>query len=221
MAVTVNAVTTDALLVRRLSTYARRIDNLDIHCTKRPVSEEEADVYVVPIEQIGWLLDGTQRPRTWLPVIAYGDAEALGAAFLAGCDDYLREPWSAEELTLRIARVVHSGSFPAAWGRVRLSAGSAATDHGEVELSIHEQRILRVLLMQLGRTVPRQVLFYALWGRAGDGSRAVDMHVSSLRRKLAAIADPRLATRIIRSERGRGYLIAGEEGRRARPVGFC
>lgn len=221
MAVTVNAVTTDALLVRRLSTYARRIDNLAIHCTKRPVSEEEADVYVVPIEQIGWLLDGTQRPRTWLPVVAYGGAEALGAAFFAGCSDYLREPWSAEELSFRTARVAHSGSFATAWGKVRLTEGLAATEYGEVELSIHEHRILRVLLMQLGRTVPRQALFYALWGRVGGGSRAVDVHVSSLRRKLAVIADPRQRNRIIRSARGLGYLIPGEQGRAVQRPGFC
>lgn len=211
MAVIVNVVTDDALLTRRLSIYARRVDNLNILCTARPVCEERVDVYVVPIEQMGWLLDGSERPRTWLPVIAYGVSEALGAAFLAGCRDYLREPWSAEELSFRVARIAHSGSFPAAWGRIRLSAGQATTEYGVVELSIHEQRILRVLLMQIGRAVPRQALYYALWGRVGGSSRAVDVHVSSLRRKLATIADPRLATRIIRSARGLGYLIPGEE----------
>lgn len=207
MATRVNLVTGDAVVARQLATYARRIDQLDITSTERPLAEVDTDAYVVPVAQMGFLLDGLERPPTWLPVVAYGRATGLRAAFLSGCRDYLKEPWTADELALRIARIAVSSSFITAWGTIRLSVGSAASERGEVELSIHEYRILRVLLMQLGRPVAREVLFYALWGRTDRSSRAVDVHVSSLRRKLACIAVGETAGELIRSARGVGYFI--------------
>lgn len=207
MVVTVNVVTEDAVLAGRLATYTRRISKLDILATLLPVSEERADAYVVPVDQMGWLLDGTSRPPTWLPVVAYGSEAGLGAAFLAGCRDYLRDPWTAEELSFRVGRLVDSGSRRTAWGNLRLTMGTAVTEHGEATLSNHEYRILRVLLAQLGEAVPREVLYYALWGRNGRESRAVDVHVSTLRRKLERIADPAYRDRVIRSARGLGYFI--------------
>lgn len=211
MVIKVNVITDDAVLARRLMTYARRIDKLDIATSEHPLNEHETDVYVVPVAQMGQLLDGSARPRTWVPVIGYGNEGSLRAAFLAGCGDYLREPWAPEELALRVLRIANSSLFAAPWGTVHLQAGSASTEYGEVALSVQESRILRVLLMQLGTPVPREALYYALWGRTGRSSRAVDVHVSSLRRKLRRIAAPARRLDVIRSARGLGYFIpAGE-----------
>lgn len=204
---TINFVTGDAVLARRVATYSRRIDKLDINISSTPLAETDLDAYVVPVERIAWLLDGAARPRTWLPVVAYGPSRALGAAFLAGCRDYLREPWPLEELSFRLARLVDSSSFPTGWGTVRLAGSSAASQYGEVELSAGEYRILRVLLMQAGRPVPREVLYYALWGRTDKSSRVVDVHISSLRRKLRGIAAPSEAGGLVRSARGLGYIV--------------
>lgn len=207
MAITVNLVTCDDLLARRMGIYARRIEKLDIVPSVRPLREEQVDVYVVPVEELSGLLEGCGRPPTWVPVVGYGSEAALGAAFLAGCADYLRDPWSPEELSFRVARVARCGDFPTVWGLVRIKADVVATKFGVTEVSLFEYRILRVLLTQLGRTVPRQALYYALWGRSGGVSRAVDVHVSSLRRKLATIADPNYPGPVIRSARGLGYFI--------------
>lgn len=207
MAITVNVVTRDDLLARRLAVYTRRIDKLNIVSSAHPLGEERVDVYVVPVDELSSLLDGGGRPPTWLPVVAYGSKTALGAAFLAGCADYLREPWSPEELSFRVARVARCGDFSTAWGLVRIKANIVATEVGSTEVSVFEYRILRVLLTQLGRTVPRQALYYTIWGRNGGVSRAVDVHVSSLRRKLATIADPAYTGPVIRSSRGLGYFI--------------
>ncbi|MBN1685005.1 MAG: winged helix-turn-helix domain-containing protein [Spirochaetales bacterium] len=52
-------------------------------------------------------------------------------------------------------------------------------------------------------------MYYGIWGKAGIGSRSVDMHISSLRKKLASLqrsvpAERRLE---IKTARGAGYAI--------------
>jgi DNA-binding response OmpR family regulator len=203
----VNVTTEDAVLARRLAVFSRRIESLSITTSLSPLPEEQLDAYVVPVEQIDYLLSGESRPATWLPVVAYGEERGLRAAFLAGCKDYLREPWSVEELSLRVPRLVDTSSFSLAWGELQLTPGAAMTEAGRVGLSIHEYRILRVLLTQLGKPVPREVLYYALWGRCDNLSRAVDVHISSLRKKLNTLAPQIPRNRLIRSARGCGYFM--------------
>ncbi|HUX21182.1 MAG TPA: winged helix-turn-helix domain-containing protein [Spirochaetia bacterium] len=207
MAIRINVISTDAVLARRLSVFSRRIDKLRITTTESPLPEARVDAYVVPVDRIGTLFDGEARPATWLPVVAYGEEGGLRAAFAAGCKDYLREPWSPQELSLRIARLVESPTFCLGWGNLSLTPGSARTAAGSVSLSIQEYRILRVLLTQSGNAVPREVLYYALWGRCESASRAVDVHISSLRKKLKTIAPPSFTGCLIRSARGCGYFI--------------
>ena len=155
-------------------------------------------------------------PRHGLPVIAAGPAEMLRSAFLAGCADYLREPWTAEELSLRalgaMARGARRFAFP--WGETSLEPDRLVTAAGPVRLTWHEARILAALLRARGEPVPRQALAYAVHGaglhaartpREPRKSRAIDAHVSSIRRKVRAVipqADP-----FIICVRSQGYLI--------------
>ncbi|MCY4373987.1 MAG: winged helix-turn-helix domain-containing protein, partial [Spirochaetaceae bacterium] len=83
-----------------------------------------------------------------------------------------------------------------------------------------EAEVLRILLATRGSTVTRDALFYAIWGHPPvRRSRAVDMHVTALRRHLAAVAAPAdagaatadaarpAAGRLIVTVRGRGYRM--------------
>ena len=81
--------------------------------------------------------------------------------------------------------------------------------HGEpLELTPREFEILRVLLGNRGRLVTKGRLLRAVWGEAyRDEDAYVYVHVSQLRRKLAA-ADPSGALRgIIVTEPGVGYRV--------------
>jgi len=54
--------------------------------------------------------------------------------------------------------------------------------------------------------VSREALYYGIWGRSAAGqSRAVDMHIASLRKKLRRLFPE--SGDCIRSVRGVGYLI--------------
>ncbi len=142
------------------------------------------------------------------PVIACGPPGALRGAFLAGCADYLREPWTPVELAHRARAVLDRERelwrFP--WGSISIEGGTLVTPSGSADLTHHEEEILRMLLHNRGTVVSRADLGYAVAPRPGRAaSRAPDMHVAALRRKIRAAVPG--AGRLIESVKGQGYLI--------------
>ena len=77
-----------------------------------------------------------------------------------------------------------------------------------IDLTPREFEILRVLLMNAGRLVTKGRLLRAVWGEAYQGEDSyVYVHVSQLRRKIAA-ADPDGELRdLIVTEPGVGYRV--------------
>jgi DNA-binding response OmpR family regulator len=132
----------------------------------------------------------------------------LRAAFVSGCADYLREPWTPEELAVRAEaalgrrRECHEFS----WGEARFEGdtfhgpcGSAVFPHGEAML-------LRALLRRRGQLVPRAALATLLGTAAREaGSRAVDVHLSAVRRRVRSVAPG--AGPFIVCVRGAGYVV--------------
>jgi DNA-binding response OmpR family regulator len=118
----------------------------------------------------------------------------------------LKEPWDTEELFLRLEKVTDAWSDGLDFGdlTLSLSGNRVLTKNGAAVLSHPELLLLRALLKNRGRIVPREVLFYALWGKPpSKPSRVVDMHISSLRRKLGTL----LFSNPIATVRGMGYFI--------------
>ncbi len=134
-----------------------------------------------------------------------------------GADDYVTKPFGVDELNarLRVAlrRAAGAGADPA--GRIVVgslefdAARHEARVGGErVDLTPREFEILRVLLTNAGRLVTKGRLLRAVWGEAYSGEDSyVYVHVSQLRRKLAA-ADPDGTLRdLIVTEPGVGYRV--------------
>jgi two-component system, OmpR family, response regulator len=149
-----------------------------------------------------------------IPVImltARGDEADRVVGLELGADDYVAKPFSPRELLARM-RAVLRRAHPESLAE-RLSSAGITVDTGTreawvdgqpVELTGLEIDLLVALLRRAGRVVPRSALL-GLAGR-GDvsvGERAVDVHISRLRKKLAD--DP--PTRI-RTVRGVGYVLA-------------
>jgi len=174
-----------------------------------------------------------------LPVIVFGPGELLPKAFGLGCSDYLRDPWDYAELQLRTLRhtlppVLRLAGGPFLLEERRLvsfptgeagrdsrdiGSGASAAERGtaeghrseEVELSFQEALVLRILLLNRGEAVYRETLQYALWGERRRESRAVDMHITALRKKMeklaAARGQPGGAEKTIQTVRTIGYRI--------------
>jgi DNA-binding response OmpR family regulator len=149
-----------------------------------------------------------------IPVImltARGDEADRVVGLELGADDYVAKPFSPRELLARLRAVVRRAAPEAV--AEKLSSAGITIDTGSrecwvdgksVELTGLEIDLLTALLRRAGRVVPRSALL-ELAGR-GDvnvGERAVDVHISRLRKKLGD--DPPTK---IRTVRGVGYVLS-------------
>ncbi len=148
------------------------------------------------------------------PVImltARGDEADRVVGLELGADDYVAKPFSPRELLARLRAVVRRAAPEAV--AEKLSSAGITIDTGtrecwvegkSVELTGLEIDLLTALLRRAGRVVPRSALL-ELAGRAdvNVGERAVDVHISRLRKKLGD--DPPTK---IRTVRGVGYVLS-------------
>jgi len=136
-----------------------------------------------------------------------------------GADDYLPKPFNPRELVARIRAVlrrVESQPQPRAGlerlivGDVELVPGTRTVSRAgrNVELTSVEFSILETLLRQAGQVISREDLVKQALGRGFSAyDRSIDVHVSSLRRKLGARTDE---SERIKTVRGVGYLYSAE-----------
>ncbi len=142
---------------------------------------------------------------------ARGDEADRVVGLELGADDYVAKPFSPRELLARLRAVVRRADpaavaekLTAAGITVDASAREAWVDGKPVELTGLEIDLLLALLRRAGRVVPRSALMdLAGRGDVAVGERAVDVHISRLRKKLGDDAAQR-----IRTVRGIGYTLA-------------
>jgi DNA-binding response OmpR family regulator len=149
-----------------------------------------------------------------VPVImltARGDEADRVVGLELGADDYVAKPFSPRELLARLRAVVRraapesvSEKLTAAGISIDTGSREVWVDGRSVELTGLEIDLLTALTRRAGRVVSRNVLL-ELAGRADVtiGDRAVDVHISRLRKKLGDDAAAR-----IRTVRGVGYVLA-------------
>ncbi|WP_158867103.1 response regulator transcription factor [Leifsonia sp. AG29] len=167
-------------------------------------------------------LDGIEVCRTlrargdWTPVIfvtARDDEIDRILGLELGADDYVTKPFSPRELVARVRGLVRRASgaaslAPVAVGPVTLDPARRRVEASgaRIDLTATEFDLLAHLMSQPGRVFTREQLLSSVWGVADySSSRTVDVHVAQLRLKLGD------AARIIRTARGVGYSVSGDD----------
>lgn len=110
-----------------------------------------------------------------------------------GADDYVRKPFSLEEILLRIAAILRrsaigtSGDLVLGAGPIEMNVDrhEIIVNERPVELSATEFRLLEVLLERKDRLVTREQLLREVWNIDFDSETSVlDTYISYLRRKI-------------------------------------
>jgi two-component system, OmpR family, response regulator CpxR len=187
------------------------------------------DVVLLDVMMPG--LDGLQllrdlRAKSQVHVImltAKGEEVDRVVGLELGADDYLAKPFYSRELIARIRAVLRRSrpaGLPAAEQRHVLEVGDLSVDSAartailggaSVELTTAEFDVLHVLVSNAGKIVSRDHLAKVLGRNLGVFDRAIDMHISNLRKKLGPLPN---GVERIRTVRNAGYLYASPRGMR-------
>jgi DNA-binding response OmpR family regulator len=126
----------------------------------------------------------------------------------SGADDYLVKPFAMAELVARVHAVLRrtrpgGGSISVGDLVISDDATSVQRDGSSLDLTETERRLLDYLAAHRERVVSKTQILTAIWGYDGFDENVVEVHVSSLRRKLEAGG----RSRLVHTVRGRGYLL--------------
>lgn len=118
--------------------------------------------------------------------------------FESGADDYVTKPFSPAVLVKRIEALIRRSAGTQAAGpglHIDADAYSAVLDGNELDLTVKEFELLRMLSENPGRVFTRDQLLDSIWGYDYDGDiRTVDSHIARLRVKLGEYGNAHLKT---------------------------
>jgi DNA-binding response OmpR family regulator len=157
-----------------------------------------ADLVVVAIDGAALGSDMRSLPqrlkeKTRLPVVTLLSSDSLDVLeYAADVDDFVMEPWNANEVTARVRRILQRKM--AEENKDLIKCGDVAIDSARcevvyrgrlVELTFKEYELLKFLVTNKGRVFSRESLLNSVWGYDYfGGDRTVDVHIRRLRSKL-------------------------------------
>jgi two-component system, OmpR family, response regulator RegX3 len=168
------------------------------------------------------------RRHSSIPIImltARGDETDRVVGLELGADDYVVKPFSARELVARIRAVLRrvpdeaTAAVSGGWAGaneyrvgdlvVDTAMRRAVLEDAELSLTRREFDLLALLVSNAGTVLTRERVIDEVWDTNWYGStKTLDVHVSSLRRKLG---DDAVDSRYLHTVRGVGFRFAAPD----------
>jgi DNA-binding response OmpR family regulator len=156
------------------------------------------------------------RAESDLPIVMLTARDAEVDRILGlelGADDYVTKPFSVNELVSRVRALLRRRDLDRSGARLHrvgpleldVARHSATLRNAPLQLTRSEFRLVTLLASEPGRVFSREELVHHLWHSDFNGDRrAIDVHMSNLRRKLEP---DRREPRFLQTVRGVGYRL--------------
>jgi len=136
----------------------------------------------------------------------------------SGADDYITKPFGVMELGARVRSIFRrlpankesqvNNQIITADFTINTETREVLKNGDQIALTFKEYELLRILIKERNRIVPRSELLNEVWGFDFLGeSRTLDIHIRTLRQKLGDNADD---PKYIKTIRNVGYRFIGE-----------
>lgn len=200
----------DAIL--RRAGYTVRAES-DGKAVMEVVKEFRPDLAILdvrlPTGPDGYAIARELRDEHELPILFLTAADSRRArldGFEAGGDDYVIKPFDTEELLARVAALLRRAGAKRSWRVADLvvddSTRTVTRNGQEVELTRTEYELLSVLVQHPRQVLSKEQLLRRVWSFEACDTNLVEVHMSSLRRKLEAHGP-----RLVHTIRGTGYTL--------------
>jgi DNA-binding response OmpR family regulator len=199
----------------------------DGHAALEIAARETPDLIVLDLMLPG--IDGTEVARrlkadgrtAGIPIVmltAKGEETDVVVGLTIGADDYVTKPFSMKILLARLNTILRRSDAPAAAAEeegeiiragpltIDSSKHEATVDGEAVKLTLTEFRLLTALVTARGRVLSRdQLMDKAMGTDVFVTDRAIDVHITAIRKKLGE------AAWLIHTVRGVGYRLQENE----------
>ncbi len=209
--INISFVSDDSLLIERIKIFAGSSGKIfTFFYSRRPVFDPEFDIIVAPAHYLSLLTELCEQRKYSIPFIIYGSSDKLAVSFQSGAVDYLKDPWNMAELGQRILN--YFGHVKRTWLKQEISVSQAMLKIGSrtCPLTYREYLLLRVLLQNYGNLVYSETIRLAVWGNTETSTKALDMLIMRLRKKIRNILPAGNEKKFICSVKSKGYLITSD-----------
>ncbi|MDC7233265.1 MAG: winged helix-turn-helix domain-containing protein [Spirochaetales bacterium] len=116
--------------------------------------------------------------------LVFGSDQDLEGAFIAGADDFLKEPWGITELIIRVSRLSEAKKIQINGTEISFSSNFLRVDNRNIPFSPQENRIVAVLLENPNDYMSFRDLKKRLPPESELSEKSLYVHIYRIRSKL-------------------------------------